>query len=151
MWTHAGFRQLCCTSAPTDYINSPASGLKTQNTAITSHYSQHQMSGPLSSMSWRFCSHSSTWPCGCQFGIPLRYFTSSLSTMTYLNTWMVWCELWKRRSHDERKTYSLPWSLRGRGCPNIVLQSLQRLICTSFRHIFLILSGSCDSFGSWTR
>ena len=125
--------------------------LKTQNTVITGHYSQHRISGWLLSISRRFYGHSSTGPCGCRNGIPLLCTTSSLSTITCLLTWMAWWELWPRRRLNGRKTYSLPWRLQGRSFPNIILHSLQGLVCSSFRHISLILCGSCDRLGSGTR
>jgi len=99
---------------------------------------QHRMSGQLLSMSWRFGGHSGSGPCGCRNGIPLLCVTSLLSTITCLITWMAWCELWPRRRHNWRKTYCLLWSLCGRSCPNIILQWLQWLVCSSFRHIACI-------------
>jgi len=137
--------------AITNYVNAHASSLTTQNTAITSHSSQHRMSGLLWSMAWRFYGHSVTVPCGCRNRIPLLCITSSLSTMTCLITWMVWCELAPSRRHNGRNTYSLPWSLHCRSCPNIILKWLQQLVCFSFRHISWILSESCDRIGSGTR
>jgi len=64
---------------------------------------------------------------------------------------MGWWELWRRRRHRGRKTYSLWWSLHGKSFPNIILKWLQRPVCISFQHTSLILSGSCDHFGSGTR
>jgi len=64
---------------------------------------------------------------------------------------MVWCELWPRKRHNGRKTFSLLWSVRGKSCPNTILKWLQRLVCSWFRHISLILSRSCDRLGSGTR
>ena len=72
----------------TAYVNLRGSGLRTQNTVINGHSSPHRMSGPLSIMSWMFYGHSGTGPGGCRNGIPLLSITSSLSTMTYLVTWM---------------------------------------------------------------
>jgi hypothetical protein len=144
LYTAVGPRHWSCLTAPTHYVNSHESGLETQNTAISGHSSQHRMSGPLSSVSWKFYGDSSPEPCGCQKGILLLCIISSLSTITCLITWMVWWELWPRRRHNERKTYSLPWSLRGRSCPNIKLKWFQRLVCLSCRQISLILSGNCD-------
>jgi len=88
------------------------------------------MSGPLLSMSSRLFGQSSTRPCGYRNVIPLLRPTSLLSTMTYLIIWTAWWELWLRRSLNGRKTYSWPWSLRGRSCSNIRLKSLQRLVCS---------------------
>jgi len=151
MWRHVETRHLSCSSTPADYLNSQASGLKLQSTVITGNSAQHRMSGQLSSMSWRYSGHSGTGPCGCWYGLPLLCIMSSLSTMTCLITWMAWCELWPRRRHNARKTYCSPWSLHGRSCPNVIAKWLQRLVCFSFRHTFLILSGSCDGLGSGTR
>jgi len=109
------------------------------------------MSGQWSSMSWKFYGHSGTGPYGCRNGIPLPCIISSLFKMTCSITWMSWCELWPRRRHNGRKTYTLPWSLCSRDCSNIILMWLQRLVCFSFRHISLILSGSCDRLQSSTR
>jgi len=64
MWRLIGTCRWSCSSVPTDYVNSLASGLKPQNTAITGHSAQHRMSGLLLSMAWMFCGHSCTGPCG---------------------------------------------------------------------------------------
>jgi len=77
--------------------------------------------------------------------------SASLSTMTCLITWMASCELWPRRRHNGRKTYTSPWRLPGWSCPNIRPKSLPRLVCFWFQCISLILSGSCDHLGSGTR
>jgi len=151
MWRHAGSRHWSCSSASPDYVNSHTSVSKTQSTAITSHSSQPRISGLLLSISWRCYSHSGTGPCGCRNGIPLLCILSSLSTMSCLITWITWCELWPGRRHNGRKTYSLAWSLHGRSCPNIILKWLQWLVCSTFRHLFLNLSESCDRLGSRTR
>jgi len=151
MWRDIRTRRQSCSSAPTDYVNSCGSGLGTHNPAITGHCSSHTMSGQLSSMSWKFYGHSSTGPCGCGSGIPLLCIRSSVSTMTCSITSLAWCELWPRRRQNWRKTYTLPWSLRGRRCPNIILKWPQRLVCFSFWNISLILSRSCDHLGSGTR
>ena len=127
------------------------SGLKPQNTAIASWSSQHRMSGLLSSMLWRVHGHSVTGFCGCQNGIPLLCIMSSLSAMTCLITWIAWCELWPRRRHNGRKTSSVPWSLRGNSCPNIILKWLQWLVSFSFWQICSILSRCCEHLGSGTR
>jgi len=71
--------------------------------------------------------------------------------MTCVMTWMAWCKLWPRRRHNRRKIYSLPCSLHGKTCPNIILKWLQQLVWSSFRHICLILSGCCDRLGTVTR
>ena len=76
MWRHVGTRNWSCSSAPTDYVNSHASGLKSPTTEITGHSSHHKISGLLSSMSWRFYGRSSNGPCGCRNGIPLLCITS---------------------------------------------------------------------------
>ena len=150
MWKYIGTRHWSCPSVPTDYVNWYASGLKPQTTAITSHSSQYRMSGLLWSMSWRFYGHSSTGPCGCRNDILSLCIMSSLSTMICLITWMAWCELWPTRRHNGWKTYSVLWSLHGKSCPNIIVKWLQWLVCSSFRHTFLILSGSCDRLWSGT-
>jgi len=151
MWRHVGTWHWRSSSASTYYVNSQASCLKSQNTAITCHSSQHRMSGQLSCMSWRHYGHSVTGPCGYWNGILLLCITSSLATMTCLISWMAWCDLGPRRRLDGRKTYSLPWSWCGRSCPNIILQWLQQLVCFSFWHISSILSGSWAHVGSGTR
>jgi len=135
---------------PTVYGNSHGSGFKTQNTVITGHSSPHRRSGPLSCLSWRLYSHSAIGHCGCRNGIPLVCITSSLAAMTCSITWMVWCELWPRRRHNGRKTYTSPWGLRGRSWPDNILKWLQPLVWFRFRHISLILCGSCDCLGSGT-
>jgi len=150
MRKHSRIRHWGCLSNPTDYKNSHQSGLRIQNTANTGHSSQPTMSGPLSSMSWKFCGHSGTRLCGCQQVLSLLCITSSLSTMTLLILWMAWCELWPRRIHNGSKTYIFLWSLGGRGCPNIILKWLQRLVCYWFWHIPLILSRGCDCLRSGT-
>jgi len=129
----------------------PHEWLKTHNTAITDLSSQHRMSVRLLSMTWRFYGHCGTGPCGCRNGIQLLCTMSSLSPMTCLIPWTAWWEVWPGRRLSGRKTYSLPWSLRGRSFPNSVLKSLQRPVCSSFRLISSIISGSCDRFGSGTR
>jgi len=43
-----------CSSVPSDYVNPHASGLNTQDTAITGLSSQHKMSVRLGSMLWKF-------------------------------------------------------------------------------------------------
>jgi len=118
---------------------------------INGHCSQHRMSGPLPSMSWRFDGHSGTGPCGCQNIILLLCIMSLLSPITCLITWMAWCELYPRRRHHGTKTYSFLWSLRSKCCLKSILESRQRLVCFSFRHASLILSRSCDRLGSGTR
>ena len=151
MWRHVGTRHWSSSSAPTDCVNSPRSGLKTQSIATTGPSSRLRMSGLLSSRWWRLYGHSSTGPFGCRNGIPLLCITSSLSTMTCLTTWMAWCELWPRKRHNGRKTYSLLWSVHSKIYLNTILKSLQRLVCSSLRHISLFLSGSCGRLGSGTR
>jgi len=132
MWRHVGTRHWSCSSAPIDYMNSHASYLQTQSIGITGHSTQHRMSGQLSSMAWRIYGHSSTGPCGCQNGIPLLCIMSSLSTMTFLITRTVWCDLWPWRRHNGRKTYYFPWRWRGRSCPNIIPKWLKQLVCFHF-------------------
>jgi len=149
-WRHLGLWRWSCSSAPTYYVTSCGSGSRTQNIAINGHFSPHRMSGPLSSMTWKLYSHSGTGPCGCQNGIPLLWIRSSRCKMTCLNHWMAWCELWPRRRHNGRNTYTLPWSLRGRSRPNIILKWLEWVGCVSFRHISLILCGRFDRLGIGT-
>jgi len=126
MWRHIGTGHCSWSSTPTDYVTLHASRIITHNTAITGHFSQQQMSRLLSSMTWRFDDHSRTGPCACRNGIAFLCITSLLSTMTCLITWMAWCELWPRRRHRGRKTYSLLWSLHSNSCPNDILNWLLR-------------------------
>ena len=140
-----------CSSVPTDCVNSPRSCLKTQSIATTSCSPQLRMSKLLSSMWWIFNGRSGAGPFGCRNGIPLLCITSSLSTMTFLITWMAWCELWPRKRHNGRKTYSSLWSVRSKGYLNIILKSLQWLVCSSWQHTSSIPSGNCGHFGSGTR
>jgi len=109
------------------------------------------MSGPLSSMLMMSYGHSSTGPCGCRIGLPLLCITSSMSRMTCSIIWMVWCERSPRSRHNGTKTYTLPWRLHGRSCPNIIPIWILRLVCVWLRHIFLIVFGSFDHLGSGTR
>ena len=62
----------------------------------------------------------------------------------------VLCALAKKKTQT-RKTYTLPWSFHTRSCPNIILKLVLWLVCFSFQHICLIVSGSCDRLGSGTR
>ena len=71
-------------------------------------------------MSWRFYGQSGPAPCGCRNGNPFLCTTSSLYTMTCLSTWTVWWVFWPKRRLNEWKTYSLPWSLGGKRCPNSI-------------------------------
>jgi len=102
------------------------------------------------STSWKSWGHSDTGPCGCQKGIQLLCITSSLSSMTCSLIWTALCKLQLGRSLKGRKTYTLLWTLCNGSRPNITLKLLQRLVCVSFQHISLILSGSCDQSGSGT-
>jgi len=64
---------------------------------------------------------------------------------------MALCKLWPRRRPNWRKTYTWPWRLRTRSCPNIMLKSLQRPVYYSFQQISLILAGSRDHIRCGTR
>jgi len=150
MWKQGGIWHWSCLRELTEYEISPASGLRIHNTATTGHSSQYRMSGPLLSMSWKCYGHSSTGPCGCGKGIPLLCITSSLYTMTCLIIWMVWYKLCPWRRQNGRKTYSGLQSLPGRSWLNIILKWLQWLVCSSFCHISLIFSRSCDRLASGT-
>jgi len=76
---------------------------------------------------------------------------SSLSTLTCSSIWMVLCKHWWRRRYNGMKTYTSPWRLCRRSCPNNILDSLQRPVYFSFQCVSLILSGSWDRLGSGTR
>jgi len=151
MWNQGGIRHWSCLIEPSNYEISPASGSRLHNTAITGHCSQRSKNGPSSSTSWMIWGHFDTGPCGFWKGLQLPCTTSSLSTMTCSITWMALCQVWRRRRHNGRKTCTSLWRLRTRSCPNIMLESLQQLVCFTFQHISLILSRSCDHSGSGTR
>jgi len=110
MRRHFGMQQWSCSSPPTIYGNSHVSGSKIQNTVITGHCSQLKMNGPLWSMSWKSWGHFNIGPCGCRWGIRWHCIMSSQYAMTYLISWMAWCELWPRRRLLGMKTSSSLWS-----------------------------------------
>jgi hypothetical protein len=70
--------------------------------------------------------------------------------MRCLITLMVWCELWPRKPQIGRKTDSLLWGVQGKKSPDIMPKWLRRLVCSSFQHIALIHSGSCNRLGRVT-
>jgi len=88
MWWYLGICHWGSLSKTTDYENLPTSGFKIPNTVNTGHSSQHGMNGPLSSMSWRFQSHSDTGHFRCQRGT------------------------WSQCTHYQ----SLQWHIRSYGC-----------------------------------
>ena len=151
MWRPVVKRHWSCSSAPTDCLNSPWSGLTTQNIATTGRSSRLRMSRLFPSMWWRFYGQSGTGPLGWRNGIPLLCITSLLSIMTYLITWMTWCELWPRKRPNGRKTDSSLWSVHGKSYLNIILKFHQRLVCSLLRHISWIRSGSCSRLGRGKR
>jgi len=110
MWRHSGTQHWRRSSVPTDYGNSQASGSKIQNTLNKGHFSQHKMSRPLWSMSWKYRGHFDIGPCGCQRGIQSHCIMLSHCTTTYSITWMAWCVLWLRRRLHGWKTRSSLWS-----------------------------------------
>jgi len=148
MWRHIGTRHGSCSSKPTDYVNSDASGSTFQTTVITGHSLQHRMNGPLPGTSWKLWGHSNIGPCGCQCGIWSDCITLSQTTMTCSIFWMVLCELWLRRRLNWRKTYSSLWRSCDRSCPIIMLKRLQQGLYFSFVHLSSILSRTYDCFGS---
>ena len=88
-WRHVGTQHKSCWRAPTNYVNSHATGLKTPNTATTSHYSQHRMSGQMLSMWWRFRSIPVLDPVDVETAYP--YFASH----HHCPHWHVWYH-WQR-------------------------------------------------------
>jgi len=110
MWRECGTQHWRCSSEPTDYGNTHASGSKIQNNLITGHFSQLKMSGPLCSTSWKYWGHFHIGPFGCCKGIQSHCITLSQCTTTCSITWMAWCELWPRRWLQGRKTCSSLWS-----------------------------------------
>ena len=94
MWRHVGTVTWRCSSTPTDYGNSYASGFKFPNTVITGHSSQYKMNGPFWSMSWKNWGHSNIRHCGCWRGVQWHYITFSQCTMTCSIIWIAWWELW---------------------------------------------------------
>jgi len=75
-----------------NYENPPGSGFTIQNTVYTSHCSQHQINGPLSSTSWKFWGHSDDGSWGWWRGIWSHCITVSQPTMTCSGIWMALCE-----------------------------------------------------------
>ena len=71
-----------------------------------------------------------------------------MSTMTCSIMLMGLCVLQLRVRLNGRKTYTLPWSLRAKSGPTLILKLLLRQVCGSFLHISWILCGSCDRVGS---
>jgi len=110
MSAHVRTQHWSCSSMPTDYGNSHASGPNIQNSVITGHSSQLKMNGPLSSMSLRYSGHFDNRLCGCWRGLQSHCITWSPCTMTCSIIWMAWCELWPRRTINGRKTCSSLWS-----------------------------------------
>jgi hypothetical protein len=45
----------------------------------------------------------------------------------------------------------LRWNVRSKCCPNVILKWLQWLVWSSFRHVSMLLSGSCNRLGSRRR
>ena len=115
MWRHFGTRHSRCLSEPTDYQNSPASGSEIQYIVRTIHSSQHKMKRRLSSMSCNYWGYSDFGPCGWWRGVQSHCITLSQCTMTCSIAWMALRELWLRRRHNRRMTWSWPWSLLDRG------------------------------------
>ena len=70
------------------YANSPASGMRIQNTAVTGHYLQNRMNGLSSTSPCKFWGYSYTGPYGSLKGIWLLYIRLTLSTMPCLIIWM---------------------------------------------------------------
>jgi len=66
----------------------------------------------------------------------------------HVGRWLRGRPVWSGNCYDPGDT--LPRSSCDRCCPNIMLQLLQRRVCITLQHTFLILSGSCDCLGSET-
>jgi len=150
MQKHSGDQHRSCLSEPTDHEKSPVSGWTIQNTAITTHSSQRRINGPTSITSWKFWGHSDSGPFECRRGRRLLCITVSQTTMTCSIIWMALCELEPRRRLNGRKTYSSPWNLRDRSCPNLMLKWLQRQLWFRCQPISSIISGSCNRLGGGT-
>ena len=102
MWRQGATQHQSCSSAPTNYRNSNASGSKIENTVITAHLSQPKIRGPLWSMSCKYQGHFNIGPCGCWGGIQSHCITFSQCTMSCSIIWMAWCDLCLRRRINAR-------------------------------------------------